>query len=156
MAANRVSQALDRVLKAVGLYERVTLGIDATLYAVVESMDDSEATLATMSRRGEVYYRMGKHLQTKLNFPDALRAFRSSETGLADRFGALHPYVVAAVVQQAYCAARLRDHDQACLDYARALRMMSETGQGDHELAKEISEYLLARRCMRLRLAEPD
>ena len=152
--ADRVTDALDGVLKAVGLFEPLSSTVNAALYGVARSLGEIDPSMAIWPRRGEIYYRMGKHLRRKGNFAEALQAFRSSESGLVDAFGPVHPYVVAAVVQQGYCAARLNDREAACREYARALGMMHEIGEANHPLAESISRYLIA--ASRGQADEPD
>lgn len=135
------------MLKAVGLFEPLNAGVNAALYGVARSLGEIDPTMGIWPHRGELYYRMGKHLRRKRNFAEALEAFRSSESGLVDSFGPVHPYVVAAVVQQGYCAARLEDRDAACRNYERALRMMNEVGDANHPLAEAISTYLAEASC---------
>ncbi len=147
LMAARVSDALDGVLRAVGLFEPLNATVNAALYRVVRSLSEIDPSMALWPRRGEIYYRMGKHLHRKGNFAEALQAFRASEVGLVDSFGPVHPYVVAAVVQQGYCAARLDDRDAACREYARALGIMHVIGEANHPLAESISKYMTAASC---------
>jgi len=110
------------------------------------AIDKLESLLDRLDRRlgPSTKYRLGKRYKRQGRFADALEAFRQSEAWFVEERGPDHPYVVSAVVMQAYCYARMRRIDEACFHYDRALTKMNQIGDSDHELARQIQEYVAA------------
>lgn len=87
-------------------------------------------------------YALGKRYQRERRFADALAAFQDAEVWLAEKHGSDHPFVISAIVKQGWCHAAMENLEEACRNYDRALEKMVKRGDGDHELASHIREYL--------------
>src|SRR5437660_8453735 len=93
---------------------------------------------------GKYEYPLGKHYVEDARYPEALAAFEAAERWLAQQHGGDHPYVVAAIVWQANCHARMQQPAEGCTDYRRALEVVDRLGQRHHQMAVAINEWVSA------------
>ena len=114
-----------------------SLDVNVAADKLITLLDRLDKTLGPATK-----YALGKRYKRQGRFADALIAFQKAEVWLAEKHGPDHPYVVSAIVNQAWCHASMKDFDEACRNYERALMKMEEIGYGEHELARRIREYL--------------
>jgi hypothetical protein len=91
---------------------------------------------------GNVKYALGKRYLRQGRLSAALVAFTEAEELLIREKGVDHQHVVAAIIRQAECQARMGNRTDACREYRRALVRMTEIGDGEHPTAKAISKYI--------------
>jgi tetratricopeptide (TPR) repeat protein len=109
---------------------------------VLKALDAFERRLG-----GNVQYRLGKRLLEQNRTADALEAFVQSEKLMAESKRPNPRHIVAAIIRQAYCHAKLGNGQQACKEYSRALREMNLLGDADHPTARAIASYLANAEC---------
>jgi tetratricopeptide (TPR) repeat protein len=87
-------------------------------------------------------YGLGKLLEKRGRYQDALVAFKASEDYYTEKYGSLHTFVGAALMKQGFCNGMLGRRDAACMAYRRALEVGIANYGVEHSMWSDIKSYL--------------